>query len=474
MGNLKAHYVCQECGHHSAQWLGKCPACGSWNTLVEELDQTEAPEKRRGGVSEDRLNKISEGKRARPGLKSTKPQRIKDLDSQAETRWNTGIGELDRVLGGGVVEGSFILLGGDPGIGKSTLLLQALEKMAQTKKVLYVTGEESVEQVKLRAERLSVQGDDLFLASETNFEKILSMVEETGPDILAIDSIQTMFTSEISSAPGSVAQVREVGARLMHIAKKAGVVVIMIGHVTKDGTIAGPRVLEHMVDTVLQFESVGGQTFRILRAIKNRFGSTNEIGVFDMGEEGMKEVGNPSELFLAERPKGAPGSVVVSSMEGSRPLLVELQALVSRSVLGNPRRTVLGVDLARASILLAVLEKRIGLELYDKDVYVNVVGGFTLSEPSADLGMVAAIASSFHNIAIPADTMFIGEIGLTGEVRSVTRVEDRLREAAMMGFKRCYLPERNAKTLKDKSRGIELIPIKQVRELTDLLFKNER
>ncbi|MGE3261427.1 MAG: DNA repair protein RadA [Bacteriovoracia bacterium] len=468
----KAHYVCQECGHHSAQWLGKCPACGNWNTLVEEADDSSGgEEKRRGGVSEDRLKKISESKRTRPGLKSTKPQKIKDLDSQVETRWNTGIGELDRVLGGGMVEGSFLLLGGDPGIGKSTLLLQALEKMAQTKKVLYVTGEESVEQVKLRAERLLVKGEDLYLASETNFEKILGMVEETGPDILAIDSIQTMFTSEITSAPGSVAQVREVGARLMHVAKKAGVVVIMIGHVTKDGTIAGPRVLEHMVDTVLQFESVGGQSFRILRAIKNRFGSTNEIGVFDMGEEGMKEVGNPSELFLAERPKGAPGSVVVSSMEGSRPLLVELQALVSRSVLGNPRRTVLGVDLARASILLAVLEKRIGLELYDKDVYLNVVGGFELSEPSADLGMVAAIASSFHNIAIPADTMFIGEIGLTGEVRSVTRVEDRLREAAVMGFKRCYLPERNAKMLKDKARGIELIPVKQVRDLTDQLFK---
>ncbi len=473
MANPKVHYVCQECGHQSAQWLGKCPACGNWNTLVEEADAGSEPaDKRRGGVSEDRLKKISEGKKTRPGMKNTKPQRIKDLESQVETRWNTGIGELDRVLGGGMVEGSFLLLGGDPGIGKSTLLLQALEKMAQTKKVLYVTGEESVEQVKLRAERLTVQGDDLFLAAETNFEKILGMVEETGPDILAIDSIQTMFTSEIQSAPGSVAQVREVGARLMHVAKRAGVVVIMIGHVTKDGTIAGPRVLEHMVDTVLQFESVGGQSFRILRAIKNRFGSTNEIGVFDMGEEGMKEVGNPSELFLAERPKGAPGSVVVSSMEGSRPLLVELQALVSRSALGNPRRTVLGVDLARASILLAVLEKRIGLELYDKDVYVNVVGGFELSEPSADLGMVAAIASSFYNKPIPFDTMFIGEIGLTGEVRSVSRVEDRLREAAVMGFKRCYLPERNAKMLKDKSRGIELIPIKQVRELTDLLFKD--
>lgn len=470
MAKTKAHYVCQECGHQSAQWLGKCPACGNWNTLVEELEASAAPENRRGGISDERLQKITERKSVGQGRKNSKPQRIRDLDSAAEVRWNTGIGELDRVLGGGMVEGSFILLGGDPGIGKSTLLLQALEKMAQTKKVLYVTGEESVEQVKMRAERLEVKGDELFLASETNFEKILAMVEETGPEILAIDSIQTMFTAEITSAPGSVAQVREVGARLMHVAKRAGVVVIMIGHVTKDGTIAGPRVLEHMVDTVLQFESVGGQSFRILRSIKNRFGSTNEIGVFDMGEEGMKEVGNPSELFLAERPKGSPGSVVVSSMEGSRPLLVELQALVSRSVLGTPRRTVLGVDLGRASILLAVLEKRIGLELYDKDVFINVVGGFELSEPSADLGLVAAIASSFYNVPVSPDTMFIGEIGLTGEVRSVSRIEERLREAAAMGFKQCYLPERNAKLLKDKSRGIELIPIKQVRELTAKLF----
>lgn len=467
----KAFYVCQDCGHQAAQWYGKCPSCGHWNTLVEELPEAPSGSGRRAGISEESIRKISEGKKSRPLAKSTKPQRIRDLDSAAEVRWTTGINELDRVLGGGLVAGSFLLLGGDPGIGKSTLLLQALEKMAQSKKVLYVTGEESVEQVKMRAERLEVRGDDLFLASETSFEKILSMVEETGPDILAIDSIQTMFTSEIASAPGSVAQVREVGARLMHLAKKAGVVVIMIGHVTKDGSIAGPRVLEHMVDTVLQFESVGGQAFRILRGIKNRFGSTNEIGVFEMSDRGMTEVGNPSELFLAERPKGAPGSVVVSSMEGSRPLLVELQALVSRSVLGNPRRTVLGVDLNRASILLAVLEKRIGLELYDKDVFVNVVGGFEISEPSSDLGLVAAIASSFHNIAIEADTLFLGEVGLTGEIRSVSRVEERLREAIVMGFKRCYLPERNAKALKGKQLGIELVAVKQVRELTDKLFQ---
>lgn len=466
----KAHYVCQECGHSSVQWLGRCPSCGNWSTFVEEAPVEEASP-RRGGVSEDRLRKISEGKRKSQSTKSAKPQRIRDLHASTEVRWSTGIGELDRVLGGGMVEGSYLLLGGDPGIGKSTLLLQAMEKVAQSKKVLYVTGEESVEQVKLRAERLEVQGEDLFLAAETNWEKILAMVEELSPDVLAIDSIQTMFTSEVQSAPGSVAQVREVGARLMHVAKKAGIVVILVGHVTKEGAIAGPRVLEHMVDTVLYFESVGGQSFRILRGVKNRFGSTNEIGVFDMAESGLQEVKNPSELFLAERPQNAPGSVVVSSMEGSRPLLVELQALVSRSVLGTPRRTVLGVDSSRAAILLAVLEKRIGLEIFDQDIFVNVVGGMQLSEPSVDLGLIAAITSSFYNVPVDADILFLGEVGLTGEVRSVSRVEDRLREASVMGFRRCFLPERNATQLKEKVKGMELIAIRKVQEMADRLFR---
>ncbi|MGZ3717220.1 MAG: DNA repair protein RadA, partial [Bdellovibrionota bacterium] len=346
-----SHYVCQNCGHGSAQWLGRCPACSNWNTFVEEVAPSDASPARRGSVSEERLQKISETKK-RPT--DNKPRRIHGLETGTEVRWSTQIAELDRVLGGGVVESSFILLAGDPGIGKSTLLLQSLERMATHKKVLYVTGEESAEQVKLRAQRLGVAGKELYLAAETNWEKVLGMIEETGPDVLAIDSIQTMFTNEIQSAPGSVAQVREVGARLMHVAKKAGVVVILVGHVTKEGTIAGPRVLEHMVDTVLHFESVGGNSFRILRAVKNRFGSTSEVGIFDMTESGLEEVKNPSELFLAERPKGSPGSVVVSSMEGTRPLLVELQALVSRSSLGTPRRTVLGVDSSRAAILLAV------------------------------------------------------------------------------------------------------------------------
>jgi DNA repair protein RadA/Sms len=467
----KTHYACQNCGHSSVQWLGRCPSCGNWNTFVEERPEGESAPDRRGGIAEDKIKKIVEGKARGQATRSTKPQRIRDLESNKEVRWSTGIGELDRVLGGGMVEGSYLLLGGEPGIGKSTLLLQALEKLTQTRKVLYVTGEESVEQVKLRAQRLHVKGEELFLAAETNWEKVLAMVEETSPEILAVDSIQTMFTSEISSAPGSVAQVREVGARLMHLAKRAGIVVILVGHVTKDGSIAGPRVLEHMVDTVLYFESVGGQSYRILRGVKNRFGSTNEIGVFDMDQEGLQEVKNPSELFLAERPKNAPGSVVVSSMEGSRPLLVELQALVSSSVLGSPRRTVLGVDSSRAAILLAVLEKRIGLEIYDRDIFLNVVGGMELSEPSADLGMIAAIASSFYNRPIDEDIILIGEVGLTGEVRSVSRVEDRLREAAVMGFKRCYLPHRSAAMVKDKSIKMELIPVKSAGEVVEKLFR---
>jgi DNA repair protein RadA/Sms len=464
-----SQYVCQNCGHGSAQWLGRCPACSSWNTFVEETAGAAEDAPRRGSVSEERLRKVSE---SHSRAQDNKPRRIHELETGKETRWTTQIAELDRVLGGGMVEGSFVLLAGDPGIGKSTLLLQSLEKMAASKKVLYVTGEESTEQVKLRAQRLGVAGKDLFLAAETNWEKVLGMVEETAPDVLAIDSIQTMYTSEIQSAPGSVAQVREVGARLMHVAKKAGVVVILVGHVTKEGTIAGPRVLEHMVDTVLQFEAVGGNSFRIIRAIKNRFGSTSEVGIFEMADSGLIEVKNPSELFLAERPLSAPGSVVVSSMEGTRPLMVELQALVARSGQGgSPRRTVLGVDPSRAAILFAVIEKRIGLELAGDDIFVNVVGGFELSEPSADLGLVAAIASSFYNAPIESDILFLGEVGLTGEVRSVSRVEERLREASAMGFQRCFLPERNAAAVKGKVKGMELIPVRKVGEVVERLFR---
>ncbi len=465
----KSKYVCQNCGMISAQWLGKCSGCQSWNTLVEEAEESSGSG-RPNSVSEETLEKIIRGQKKKQSMGGTGAKILRDYPSEREARYSTGISELDRVLGGGAVEGSLLLLGGDPGIGKSTLLLQALDKISQKKKVLYVTGEESTEQVKLRAQRLEVKGDKLLLAAETSLEKILQIVEEERPDVLAVDSIQTMFTSAIQSAPGSVSQVREVGARLMHLAKGAGITVILVGHVTKDGSIAGPRVLEHMVDTVLYFESPSGQAFRILRGVKNRFGSTNEIGVFEMTETGLMEVTNPSALFLNERPQAAPGSVVVGSMEGTRSLLVELQALVSKSFLAVPRRTILGIDNNRAAILLAVLEKKMGMPLYERDVFVNVVGGLHLSEPSVDLGFMVAVASSFHNVPVPANLLFLGEVGLTGEVRSVARVEDRLREAEKMGFQKCFLPHKNAEALKGKFRGMEVVAVRQANEVLEKLF----
>lgn len=459
----KSRYVCQECGAQSIQWLGKCPACAAWNTMVEEADGSAAPAGKKGGKELGLLDSLAKGK-------SKKVAPLSDLKAAEASRSSTGIQEFDRVLGGGAVEGSFLLVGGDPGIGKSTLILQALDQLSKTKKVLYVTGEESTDQVKLRAERLGVKGSKLLLAAETSLEKILEIVEEERPDVLAVDSIQTVYSSSLDSAPGSVSQVRDVGAKFMHLAKGAGIFVILVGHVTKDGTIAGPRVLEHMVDTVLYFEAMAGQNYRVLRAVKNRFGSTNEIGVFEMTDAGLQEVRNPSGVFLAERPKLAPGSVVVSTMEGTRPVLVELQALVTKSFLANPRRTFLGVDSNRASILLAVLEKKVELALYERDVFLNVVGGLRLQEPSADLGLVVAVASSFYNRPVGNDQLFIGEVGLTGEVRSVSRLEDRLKEAATMGFKECFVPARNHQTLKGGPKGIEVIPVRQAQEVIQRLF----
>ncbi|MCO5142422.1 MAG: DNA repair protein RadA [Oligoflexia bacterium] len=460
----KSKFSCQSCGHQSVQWLGKCPSCAEWNTFVEELEESSVANK--GERSSSLIQKISQNKsRTKQNLGNTKPKALNKIESTETIKLSTKIQELDRVLGGGLVDGSFSLIGGEPGIGKSTLLLQTLGILSEKKKVLYVSGEESVEQIKYRADRLKVRSENLFVVSETEWEKIILMVEELDPDVLAIDSIQTAFTNEITSAPGSVSQVREVGARLMHLAKKTGIAVFLIGHVTKEGTIAGPRVLEHMVDTVLYFESVGGHSFRLLRAIKNRFGSTNEIGVFEMASTGLVEVKNPSELFLQERPNGSPGSVVVSSVEGNRPLLVELQALVSKSSLGNPRRTVLGIDSNRASLLIAVLEKKIGLQLYDKDVYINVVGGLELKEPSADLGIIAAIISSFRNTPLDAKAVFFGEVGLTGEVRSVSKIEERLKESQSLGFKRAYLPKRNLK--KTKEFNMEIVAIDSLQDLID-------
>jgi DNA repair protein RadA/Sms len=397
------------------------------------------------------------------------PVPIGEVSGAGEERFLCGISEFDRVLGGGLVAGSLVLLGGDPGIGKSTLMLQAMDSLARQKGiVLYASGEESAGQTRMRGERLKVTADKLYVVAENSLEKILLHVEKLKPSVLVVDSIQTVYTSALESAPGSVGQVRETAGRLMMLAKKSGIPVFIVGHVTKDGSIAGPRVLEHMVDTVLYFEGDGGHSFRILRAIKNRYGSTNEIGVFEMRETGLCEVGNPSELFLSERPLGVPGSVVAATIEGSRPLLVELQALVTSSSLGVPRRTTIGVDHNRLSLLVAVLEKKVGLNMAGRDIFLNVAGGMKLNEPAADLGMVAAVASSHLDKSISPQTMVIGEVGLAGEVRAIAQPEIRVREAAKLGFSRCILPAGNLR--KVKVEGVVLTGVSSVEEALEMLF----
>lgn len=397
------------------------------------------------------------------------PVPISGVAGEVEKRISCGICEFDRVLGGGLVAGSLVLIGGDPGIGKSTLLLQAANHLAKDAgSVLYVSGEESAQQIRMRGSRMAVNAAGLFILTETAVEKIITHVHHLKPRVVVIDSIQTMFTSKIESAPGSVSQVRETAGRFMVLAKGSGIPVFLVGHVTKDGSIAGPRVLEHMVDTVLYFEGDAGHPFRILRAVKNRFGSTNEIGVFEMKEGGLCEVSNPSELFLSERPLGVSGSVVVATVEGSRPLLVELQALVSVSPLGMPRRTTIGVDHNRLALLVAVLEKKVGLSLAGQDIFLNVAGGVKLNEPAADLGMVVAVASSHLDKVIEPQTLLLGEVGLAGEVRAITQPEMRVREAAKLGFKRCLLPAGNQKQVKVK--GMELVPVKSVEEALESLM----
>jgi len=446
----KSLYTCQQCGYQSPKWLGKCPDCNQWDSLVEEL----APLARKGG---------------RPMPTPATVQPLQAVALTADHRLGCGIAELDRVLGGGVVPGSLSLIGGDPGIGKSTLLLQAADRLAVHGPVLYVTAEESPRQVRLRGDRLGAKAESLLLLAETALEAIFDRVREVNPAFLVIDSIQTIFTASLDSAPGSVSQVRECAGRLMHLAKKEGVSTFLVGHVTKDGAIAGPRMLEHMVDTVLYFEGDAGHPYRILRAVKNRFGSTNEIGVFAMGESGLTEVPNPSELFLAERPLDAAGSVVVPSLEGSRPILVELQALVSGASFGTPRRTTMGVDHNRVALLVAVLEKKVGLSLLAQDIFLNVAGGVRLDEPAIDLGIVAALASSHLNRPVPARTLLFGEVGLTGEVRAVAQPELRIKEAARLGFDRCFFPQGNLKGLKHPP-GIELIGVRNVGEMLAAVF----
>ena len=437
MPAAKTRYVCTQCGYETAKWMGKCPDCGEWNTLEEEI-VTVVPKT---------------GLRAQPDAPvqvTSKPVRLLDVEQGEELRSRTGISEIDRVLGGGVVTGSLVLVGGDPGIGKSTLLMQVAANMAARERVLYISGEESARQVRMRAARLGTQGDMIFLA-ETNLDAILQHVGEIQPSMLVVDSIQTIYRPQMSSAPGSVSQVRESTARLMQLAKGEGVAVFLVGHVNKEGAIAGPRVLEHMVDTVLYLEGERHHSYRVLRAVKNRFGSTNEIGLFAMEEHGMVEVPNPSEAMLSGRAADAAGSAVFCSVEGSRPLLCEVQALVSGSLLASPRRTVTGTDNNRCAMLLAVLEKKVKLALYNQDVFVNVAGGLRIEEPAADLSIVAAIASGLQNTPLSPDMVVVGEVGLTGEIRAVTQPEKRLYEAARMGFKRCVLPAGNKGAIKKAS-----------------------
>ncbi|ASS68176.1 MULTISPECIES: DNA repair protein RadA [Paenibacillus] len=433
MAKLKVKFACTECGTESPKWLGKCPGCGAWNTMVEEK---ETVVKTAGvGLSSPMARGTKE-----------KPRSIIDIDTGHEPRIESSIGELNRVLGGGVVPGSLILVGGDPGIGKSTLLLQTSHALsAAGLKVLYISGEESVRQTKLRADRLGALSASLFVLCETNMEHINDAIDTVQPDFLVIDSIQTVYDPSVQSAPGSVAQVRECTAHFMRVSKLGGIATVLVGHVTKEGAIAGPRLLEHMVDCVLYFEGERHHSYRLLRAVKNRFGSTNEIGIFEMGESGLREVANPSELFLSERPLGVSGSTVVASMEGTRPVLVELQALVAPTHFPSPRRTSTGYDHNRMALIIAVLEKRIGLFLQTQDAYLNAAGGVRLDEPAVDLAAAVALASSFKDAPTrPFDVVF-GEVGLTGEVRAVSRAEQRVKEAQKLGFKRVIMPEKSLK-----------------------------
>lgn len=448
MAKSKTVFVCGQCGHETSKWMGQCPGCREWNTFVEETKIT------------------GKGSREKSALKDvvSKVERLKDISIGNEVRLKTQIEELDRVLGGGIVAGSLTLVGGDPGIGKSTLLLQMCHMLAkQGQKVLYVTGEESIKQIKLRAERLQAGDADMLLYAETSLQHIEQAIKNEKPDILIVDSIQTVYSEEITSAPGSVSQVREVTASMMRIAKQLGLSTFIIGHVTKDGAIAGPRVLEHMVDTVLYFEGERSVAYRILRAVKNRFGSTNEIGVFEMADVGLREVKNPSEYMLTGKPIGESGSVVTCCMEGTRPLLVEVQALVTQSNFGMPRRTANGTDYNRVNLLVAVLEKKLGFQLGGYDSYVNIAGGIKVLEPALDLGIACALASSFRDRPVRDDMMVFGEVGLTGEVRGISQCEKRVIEAGKMGFTQCIIPFANVKQ-GNWPKNIKVIGVKTVEE----------
>lgn len=444
-GKKKTVFFCQNCGYESGKWMGQCPGCREWNTFVEETVTAKTA-------------------KTQHAVTKTEPVRLSQVSTREDDRIAIGIKELDRVLGGGIVPGSMILVGGDPGIGKSTLLLQVCQKLADQKRsILYISGEESLKQIKMRASRIGEFGESLSLLCETNLEDIKQVIERDRPEVVIIDSIQTMYNEEVASAPGSVSQVRESTGVLLQIAKGMGVSVFVVGHVTKDGNVAGPRVLEHMVDTVLYFEGDRHASYRILRGVKNRFGSTNEIGVFEMQEKGLVEVENPSEYMLTGRPEGASGAVVACSMEGTRPILVEIQALICQSNFGLPRRTANGTDYNRVNLLMAVLEKRAGVNLSSCDAYVNIAGGIKMNEPAIDLGIVLAIVSSCRDVAISDKVVAFGEVGLSGEVRAVTMAEQRVQECRKLGFEKVIVPKACMNTLKE-IEGIKISPVENLRE----------
>lgn len=444
MPKLKSRFVCQECGSQSVKWQGRCPDCSGWNTFVEEFDSP---------------------KSTSAHMPSIPPSLLSGIDSKEEARFSSGLEEFDRVLGGGLVSGSLVLIGGAPGIGKSTLLLQAASEVSKHKgTVLYVSGEESLQQTKLRASRLGLEGEKLYLLSEINLQNIIQQVESISPSAVVVDSIQTTYCEDLSTAPGSVSQIRECTSRLQRIAKKDNITTLIVGHVTKDGSLAGPRVLEHIVDTVLYFEGEGYQNFRLLRAVKNRFGSTNEVGIFEMGSRGLKEIKNPSEFFLAQRLKKSAGSVIVPVIEGSRPLLVELQALVSKTGFGIPARKSNGFDPNRLALMLAVVEKRAGIFLSTSDVFVNVVSGIKIEETASDLGLALAVVSSTKEAALDPNTVIIGELGLAGEVRAVPNLDIRIQEAEKLGFRKIIVPSYNLTKQNTRNNKVELIGVETLKE----------
>ena len=451
MAKTKTVFFCTQCGNESPKWQGRCPACGAWNTLEEHIEKPSAPGRAK----------------AAPVGSSHTPKTLQEVDTGSEIRFSTGMGELNRVLGGGAVAGSLVLVGGAPGIGKSTLLLQICNQLCVERSVLYVSGEESERQLKLRAQRLGVSPDGLYILSETRLSDILEAVESTAPDILIVDSVQTLYNEDNDSSPGSVSQVKDCTMAMMQLSKARGITVFVVGHINKDGAIAGPKVLEHMVDCVLYFEGDPNSSYRLLRAAKNRFGSTNEIGVFEMGDSGLIEVPNPSQMLLEGRPEGASGTCVACVMEGTRPVLAEVQALVSKTTFNVPRRTADGFDFNRAALLLAVAEKRAGLKLSIFDAYINVIGGLRLDEPGADLPVVLAVASSYRDAVIPDDLVAIGEVGLTGEIRSVSHMNQRLGEVTRLGFKKVIIPRGGAEKL-EIPEGLTVYRVRNIREAIEV------